>query len=322
MNILICSAGRRVSLVNSFKRELTTRLPDAKVFTSDARPELAAACQISDRYFKVPSLSETDYIPRLIEICKNNDIKLLIPTIDTELRILAEHKKELEAEGITPLVSDLEFIRMCHNKRLTHEFFKSIDILAAKEYSKDNYSLPLYIKPINGSRGVDNFIIREETDLNSYHFENDNLIFLEYLDHDKFEEYTCDLYYDRKSSLRCVIPRKRVEVRDGEVNKGLTERNEIISMVREKLSTLPGVFGCINIQFFKHKETGAIYGIEINARFGGGYPLSYLAGGNYSGWIIDEYFLGKPIEDKFDVWEDQLLMLRYDNEILVHGYKS
>ena len=65
-----------------------------------------------------------------------------------------------------------------------------------------------------------------------------------------------------------------------------------------------------------------IYGIEINPRFGGGYPLSYLAGANFPKWIIEEYLLDKTIDDKFNSWENDLLMIRYDDEVLVHGYKG
>jgi carbamoyl-phosphate synthase large subunit len=70
------------------------------------------------------------------------------------------------------------------------------------------------------------------------------------------------------------------------------------------------------------KDDAKIVAIEINPRFGGGFPLTYLAKGNFPKWIIEEYMLGKTIEDKFDVWESDLLMIRYDDEVLVHGYKD
>jgi len=180
----------------------------------------------------------------------------------------------------------------------------------------------LFIKPIDGSRSVDTYLIKTKEDLTDYHFENEKLMFLEYIDHDHYEEFTCDLYYSKDHKLRCVVPRKRIEVRDGEVNKAVTENGALVDYIRNTLTYVEGAVGCLTAQFFKHKTESKIYGIEINPRFGGGYPLSYLAGANFPKWIIEEYLLDKKVDDKFDSWEDNLLMIRYDDEILVHGYKG
>jgi carbamoyl-phosphate synthase large subunit len=180
----------------------------------------------------------------------------------------------------------------------------------------------MFLKPWDGSRSVDTFLIEKENDLNEYHLNHEKLMFLEYLNHEYYDEYTCDLYYAKDNFLKCVVPRKRIAVRDGEVSKGLTESNSLVGYIKERLSFIEGAIGCLTVQFFKHKTLDKIYGIEINPRFGGGYPLSYLAGANFPKWIIEEYFLEKNLSEKFDSWESNLLMIRYDAEILVHDYKS
>ncbi len=322
MNILITSAGRRVSLVRAFQKELKKLFPEAKVIAADANPSLSAACHAANSYFKVPRLDHPDYISSLIASCKDHQIKLVVPTIDTELLLLSKNKKLLEQNNITPIIASVDFIEKCRDKRVIHDFFESHDIAIAKEYSKKDYTLPMFIKPIDGSRSVDTYLIRAKEDLTDYHFSNEKLMFLQYLDHDKYNEFTCDLYYGRDHKLKCAVPRKRIEVRDGEVNKALTMNNELVTYIRKNLNYVEGAIGCLTAQFFKHRSGSAIYGIEINPRFGGGYPLSYLAGANFPKWIIEEYMLGKQIDDQFDCWEDNLLMIRYDDEILVHGYKS
>jgi carbamoyl-phosphate synthase large subunit len=322
MNVLITSAGRRVSLVKSFKAELIKLYPQGKIIAVDLQPALSAACQAADKAFGVPRVDALDYLERLIEVCLENEVTLIIPTIDTELKFLAQKKKLLLSYGIKAVISSESFIAKCRDKHKIHDFFAQNNIDIAKEYSKKNYQLPLFIKPVDGSRSVDTFIILKESDLVTYHFENEKLMFLEYLDHNEYEEFTCDLYYDRSHQLKCVVPRKRIEIRDGEVNKGKTENNSLIPYLRERLAFIEGARGCLTAQFFKHKENNRIVGIEINPRFGGGYPLSYLAGANYTKWIIEEYLFDNSIEDSFDCWEDNLLMLRYDDEILVHDFKS
>lgn len=323
MNVLITSAGRRVSLVRSFQKELRIIDPKGKVYATDSDPLLSAACHVADDYFKAPRLNDPVYIETLIDFCKTHNICLIIPTIDTELLELAKNKKLFKESGIDVVISSVELVSKCRDKRLIHEFFEEHNINVAKEYAKDNFKLPLFIKPMDGSRSIDTFIIESKEDLTDYHFDNEKLMFLEYLDHNEYDEYTCDLYYGKDHILKCVVPRKRIEVRDGEVYKALTSNNMIVPYIRERLNYVNGAVGCLTSQFFLNKnDQEEIYGIEINPRFGGGYPLSYLAGANFSKWIIEEYLLGKTIGEKFDSWEDNLLMIRYDDEILVHGYKG
>lgn len=322
MNIIITSAGRRVSLVRAFQKELKLLVPEGKVFAADADPEASAACHVSDGFVKVPLLDQPDYCEKLIEFCNENAIKLIIPTIDTELMLLSKNNSMFAANNIEVVISSESFIQKCRDKRIIHDFFESKGVSIAKEYSKDNYSLPLYIKPLDGSRSVDNYIIKSKSELRDYHFENEKLMFLEYLDHNDYEEFTCDLYYDKKNTLKCVVPRKRIEVRDGEVNKGLTSKNELVPYIKKHLNTIEGAKGCLTAQFFKHKTNNSIYGIEINPRFGGGFPLSYLAGANFPKWLIQEYLFNEEVNENFNVWESNLLMIRYDDEILVHGYQG
>tara|TARA_R110002049_G_scaffold175107_1_gene342415 strand:- start:7318 stop:8286 length:969 start_codon:yes stop_codon:yes gene_type:complete len=322
MNILITSAGRRVSLVKAFQKELKHLFPKAKVYTVDTMAETSSACRVSDGFFTVPSVDDTQYIPFLINLCKSYDIKLIIPTIDTELLILSKNKEVFLENGIKVVVSSFDFIQKCRDKRKVQIFFGSRNIAVAKEYSKTDYKLPIFIKPSNGSGSIDTYIVKHEKGITDHHLANEKFMFLEYIDTDFFDEYTCDLYYDRKNILKCVVPRKRIAVRSGEIDKGLTVNNELITIIKTNLSEIKGAVGCLTVQFFLEKEGNKVYGVEINARFGGGYPLSYLAGANYPKWLIEEYLLNKEIDDAFDCWESNLLMIRYDNEVLVHGYNG
>ena len=100
MNILITSAGQRVSLVRAFQRELKTLYPDGKVFTSDMAPQFSAACNVSDQYFQVKRVTDPDYIDELMGLCLLNNIKMIVPTIDTELLVLAQNKERFKQLGI------------------------------------------------------------------------------------------------------------------------------------------------------------------------------------------------------------------------------
>lgn len=320
-NILITSAGQRVSLVRAFQKEIRKVDKEGKVFTVDLNPMLAPACHVSDGFKAICRVTDADYISKLLEICKNWEIKIIIPTIDTELIVLAENRELLLQNGIIPIISSEDFITKCRDKRIINEFFKENNIDIPQEVDKENVTFPLFIKPYDGSLSKDTFLIREASELTEYHFQNPKLMFMEYIDHDVYDEYTVDTYYDKNGELKCIVPRKRIFIRAGEVNKGVTSKNEIVNYVKDNLSKIEGAVGCLTMQFFFHPIEKRIIAIEINSRFGGGYPLSYLAGANYPEWIIKEYLFNEEIP-YFEDWEDNLLMLRYDDEVLVHNYEE
>lgn len=321
MNILITSAGQRVSLVRSFQKELKKTNKEGKVYTVDLNPLLAPACHESDGYKSVPRVTDSSYLDRLLKICKEWDVKLIIPTIDTELQVLSNNIDLFLNEDIIPIVSSNSFIAACRDKRIINEFFIERGVEIPTPMSKDNYTFPFFIKPYDGSLSKDIFLINSEDDLTEYHFSNPKLMFMEYINPEEFDEYTVDCYYNKENILTCAVPRKRIFVRAGEINKGVTHKNEIVSYLKQRLNHIPGAVGCLTMQFFFNQKTKRMIGIEINSRFGGGFPLSYLAGANYPGWLISEYMYNKKIE-YFEEWEENLLMLRYDDEILVRNYEG
>jgi len=318
-NILITSAGQRVSLVRAFQSEIKKINPENKVYTVDLNPILAPACHVADGFNKVQRVTDLNYIDNLIHICKNWGVTLIVPTIDTELLVLAQNKEKFLKEGIVPIVSSLDLIKKCRDKRLTNQFFEDHDIEVPEQLEKNALSFPFFIKPYDGSLSKDIFVINSKADLQDYHFQNEKLMFMEYIDPLLHDEYTVDTYYDKSGALKCVVPRKRIFVRAGEVNKAVTHKNELVAFIREKLSFIKGAVGCLTMQFFMNKKTKRIIGIEINPRFGGGYPLSYLAGANYPEYLMKEYISGKELSYVED-WEDNLLMLRYDAEVIYKNY--
>ncbi len=320
MNILVTSAGQRVSLVRAFQKEIKKVIETGKVYTVDLNPILAPACHISDGYDFIAKVTDENYIQDLLQICLKRRIKLIIPTIDTELLILSKNKDLFIENGIIPIVSDFKFIQKCRDKRISNKFFEDNGVDIPESIDKNKPSFPLFIKPYDGSLSKDIFIVKDHSELTEYHMSNSKLMFMEYIDNLENDEYTVDTYYDKNNELKCVVPRKRIFVRSGEINKGVTRKNEIKAFVKSKLSKIEGAIGCLTMQFFFNPKSKRIVGIEINPRFGGGYPLSYLAGANFPQWIIKEYLLKEDLF-YFEEWENNLLMLRYDDEILVRNYE-
>lgn len=321
MNILITSAGQRVSLVRSFQKEMKNRNLDGYVYTTDMCPEISAACNVSDKYFKIDRVTSSSYIKELLALCIAQNVKIIIPTIDTELLILANNKTLFDKYNIDIVVSSISFVNLCRDKRNTHIFFQEHNIDIAHPIDKYAPTFPLFIKPYDGSLSADTYLVRSKDELLDFHLKNEKFMFMEYIDKNKYDEYTVDMYYGKDHKVKSIIPRKRLAVRAGEILKGVTCKNEIVDFLKKRLDFVEGAIGCLTLQLFYSNIKKRIVGIEINPRFGGGFPLSYNAGGNYPGWLIDEYIFNKKL-DYFNEWEDNLLMLRYDDEVLVHGYKT
>lgn len=315
-NILITSAGQRVALVKDFQETLKRFYPDGKVYTTDMNPKLAPAAYVSDGCFEVPRCTSEDYIESLLTICLGNGIGLIVPTIDTELAILSANKEIFAKQGITVSVSDYDFVMMCRDKRNTGEFFEKHGIRVPKAIDKYHPTFPLFAKPYDGSLSTNLHYIKHAEDLTEEILNDPKLLFMEYIDKEVYKEYTIDMYYGRDHKVKCIVPRERIKIRAGEINKGLTEKEPLTSYLYERLETIDGCIGCICIQVFLNPATGDVVGIEINPRFGGGYPQTYAAGGNYAEYLIREFFLGEEIVYKDD-WKDHLLMLRYDDAVYV-----
>lgn len=321
-NILITSAGRRVSLVREFQQEMKSRNIDGNVYCTDLKPDLSAACQIADGFFAVQRVTSPDYINELIQLCLQEQIVLIVPTIDTELEVLAENCLRFEKLGIQVLISDTSFVKKCRDKRLIHQFFDEIGIERAAEYNRNNYQLPVFVKPSDGSRSQGIYMFQDKEEIPESLWSDPKNMFLEYFPKNEYDEFTIDIYFNKDGKLICVVPRERIIVKDGEVNTACARKNGIVELVKDRFSSVKGLIGCITFQAFKHKEKDRVIGIEVNPRFGGGFPLSYNAGANFPGWILDEYILNKEIDSYDETWQDNTLMIRYDQEVIVHGYKG
>lgn len=315
-NILITSAGKRVALVRAFKETLSRFFPDSKVYTTDMNPQMAPAAYVSDGCISVPRVTSENYIGILLEICREYEIGLVVPTIDTELAILSANKSKFDEIGTHLCVSEYNFIMMCRDKRNTGAFFEKNGINIPQPIDKYRPRFPMFAKPYDGSLSSNIHYIRTVEDLTDEILADPKLIFMEYIDKNEYQEFTVDMYFGRDNQLKMAVPRERIEIRAGEINKGRTVKPFLEPFIHRHLSFIEGCEGCICGQFFYNKENNDVIGIEINPRFGGGYPLSYAAGANFPEYLIREHLLDESILYS-DNWTDGMLMLRYDDAIFV-----
>ncbi|MBI9017505.1 MAG: ATP-grasp domain-containing protein [Phycisphaerae bacterium] len=264
-------------------------------------------------------LNDPGYLKQLFGVVKKHEIDLIVPTIDTDLADLANNREKLAKIGCRVATSNAQAVHICQDKRNMYKFMiehgydtpETMTVRNALLRKKPTW--PVLLKPWDGAAGKGVMVAENKQELDVLSKRIKNCMVQEYI---KGEEYTCDVYVDNQMQVRCVVPRLRVEVRNGEVSKGRvvkdTEIMRIAAEVIEKLGAGPGV---VTLQLIRSR-TGEIKIIEINPRFGGGVPLSIKAGANFPKWMLEE-LIGKKPRIKFDGFTDGLVMLRYDSEVWI-----
>lgn len=312
MKLLLTAVGKRIQLIEQLKKQFV-------VIGVDAGVEVAAKFFL-DGFYQVPGYTEQNYVERLIEICKIEQIDCLIPLYEKEFNLIEQYRQDLKNVGTELLLSSKKIIQICNEKEATSEFFEEHHIVHPKMYNlAEEVKLPAIIKPADGMGSQNIFKITTRNELEFFMNYVPNPIIEEFIDG---KEYTVDILCDMKGKPIYIVPRLRIEVRGGEVSKSqIVLDNEIIQATEYVLECLNkykneegiGVVGPMTIQCFK-QQNGHIVFLEINPRFGGGVPLSIEAGADYAK-CIKEMLQGGNIERQHNV--KPLKMLRFDQAIFL-----
>jgi carbamoyl-phosphate synthase large subunit len=246
----------------------------------------------------IPKADNPDYITAIKRICEIHQIKIIFPLVTLELFLFARHKLEFEQSGINVIVSENESLQIANNKGklYRHLFEKQIKVPdffivdTVEEFKEAAMKLGypnrnFCFKPCvsNGSRGFriisrninehellfqykpnTTFITNEKAIeiLSSSSFPQ--LLVTEYLPGD---EYTIDTIVNN-GSVVLILPRKRIQMREGISIKGEFVKNEeIISYCKEIINSL-NLNGPIGIQVKKAAD-GSYKILEINPRIQG-----------------------------------------------------
>ena len=286
MKVLFTSVGRRVELIQEFRRAANELNIELTIIGADIASDAPALC-FCDETQIVCRIKDKNYIPQLLDFCESNEVDCLIPTIDTDLLLLAENKKLFEKIGTKVLISAADKVRLCRDKNYTADYFVSLGLKSplpvnsVEKYEqimkRGESSFPAFIKPKDGSSSVNAYRVDNLDDLKLYADKIEDYIIQPYI---SGREYTIDIFCDYEGNPVYITPRERLAVRSGEVLKTRITQDD--TMISEMLKLVADYKPCgqITVQLIREDKTGDNYYIEINPRFGGGAPLSIKAGAN------------------------------------------
>jgi carbamoyl-phosphate synthase large subunit len=285
VNILFTSAGRRVELLEAFRNAYQSLGVEGKIVAVDV-DSLAPALQTADVKYLVPSLDSPDYIRILADICRRSNINLVFPLIDPDIPVLSKSRAILEQGGLRVAVVSPEAVAITVDKWLTVDFFRGLGLPVptswiCKETMPEDLEFPLFIKPRGGSAAKDSFRVKDRDELSFFLNYVKNPIVQEFL---PGPEITSDVVTGLDGELLGISSRQRIEVRGGEVTKGVTVLDRrLIDACTRIARALPSV-GPITVQCIM--KDGIPHFTEINARFGGGVPLGIAAGVDSPRWLL------------------------------------
>lgn len=315
LNVLFSSVGRRVELVKAF-REASNELKIKSKLIGVDMDELAPALNFVDKKYKVPKLSSEEFIPQIIEICKKENVAIIIPTLDTELSLYSKNKELIQNEcGAKVMVSDENVISIIRNKVKTYEFLKENNfsvpkLIKEKDVKDKEYKFPLFIKPLDGSSSINNFKINNERELEFFKEYVSNPMIQEF---SEGQEYCVDVFCDFNGKVITVVPKIRIAHRGGEITKAKIVKDRELIEIGKKLASLLKPCGEINFDCIK-TESGVDI-IEINGRFAGGSPISFKSGAN-SPKKIYQLLMNEELQYN-ENFEDGFIALRFDDAVYI-----
>lgn len=313
MNILFTCAGRRTYLLKYFKENMNE---GDKVVATDMQLS-APALQVADVKLQVPAVYDPKYVEITLQICKEQKIDALLSLNDLELPILAENKAKFEAEGVKMIVSDPAVIDIAFDKYKTAQWVESLGLKSPKTYVRledakhaletGELHFPLFIKPRwgSGSIGLASIADMEKLDI-YYHLlikqvkktilatasVGDEYILIQ----EKLtgNEFGLDVMNDLEGNNVAVSVKQKLAMRAGETDKAVTVDLPEVREIGHKIGTALKHIGNLDVDVMQNKN-GEYCVLELNPRFGGGFPFSYEAGVNLPKAII-EWVKGNKVD--------------------------
>ena len=313
MNILFTCAGRRTYLLKYFKENLSE---GDKVVATDMQLS-APALQVADVKLQVPAVYDPKYIDITLQICKEQKIDALLSLNDLELPLLAENKARFEAEGVKVIVSDPKVIDIAFDKYKTAQWVESLGLKSPKTFVRledakralqtGELVFPLFMKPRWGSGSIGLETIADMEELDTYYnllmkkikktilataSVGDEYIMIQ----EKLtgNEFGLDVMNDLKGNHVAVSVKQKLAMRAGETDKAVTLDLPEVREIGRKIGEALKHIGNLDVDVMQNAK-GEYCVLELNPRFGGGFPFSYEAGVNLPKAII-EWIKGNEVD--------------------------
>jgi carbamoyl-phosphate synthase large subunit len=313
MNILLSCVGRRGYIAKYFKDCLNPE--DVIIGTSNSL--WTSGFKYCDLKLIVPNIDSPEYIPNLLQICDDKKVDFILSLSDIDIDILSNNADKFKALGVTVIVPSQTVNQICFDKYEGYKFlveqgfttpttYPEFD-LAVADIETGKLQFPLIVKPRFGSGSLNLFKARNLKELDVFfHYASDMLIQPQIAG----QEYGIDVCLNLQGEVLSVIPRRKIAMRSGETDQAETcDRPDLIDL-GIRLGTALGKLGHVgplDVDFLDNSQD--IFAIDLNPRFGGGYPISHLAGANFPELIL-RTIKGEKIQSQIGNYQTDIVMMK------------
>lgn len=312
MNVLILSCGTRNKLVQYFKSCFD------KVIVTDCS-DFAPAIYVADGYYIVPRMTAPDYLDVIIDICVKEQIEVVIPLQEDELIYMAQRKQIFADNEIWLVESSYETVALCRDKYMFSQIMEKKGISVIPTYLPEeaeqvlDESGKVMVKDRYGAGSVGNIIIESRHLLKAYlDAAHSELIVQPFL---CGKEYGADVYVDKISKkMTSIFVKEKIRMRAGETEKSISVVNEEIYKLIQQVTDTIDFCGPLDIDLIE--QNGKLYVLEINPRFGGGYPHAYECGVNFPEYILKNATDGKNTKRIFE-YQPGIKCMKYSEIVTV-----
>lgn len=314
MNVLLLSIGAKHALVTFFTNK------DSgfdKVVTTDCSP-YSAGLFASTSHYIVPRMKDPDYIPSLVKICKDEQIDVIIPSQEDELILISDNIQAFKDINVLIVTSEADILKLCRDKLDLYKFLSEkgipcVETMDCNNLDYDKVDFPVYLKPRHGAGSIGNIKISSPELLKAYLCESNEAMILQ--PYKKATEYGVDVYVDLVSGeITDIFVKEKIRMRAGETEKSLSVKcPEIEQIVKDIIKAL-SLRGPIDMDFFFCDNKFML--LEINPRFGGGYPHAFACGINFPKNIANN---AKNIANEINIgnYPENVVALKYTDTLIM-----
>ena len=291
------------------------RRDDVEVFSADMDGWASGLYLVdADHRRIVPRGAAPEFVDTVLDMCRDDGVTVLVPTVDVELEGLVARRTEFAAHGIQIAAPSAETLASTLDKHaLALACAGALRVPATELLDADGvaapWDFPVIVKPRRGagSRGVR--LVDDRDELEDIGTGSDLII----QEHLPGAEYSVDVLAGTDGHVIAAVPRTRERVDSGVSIAGRTVRNAELVETAAAAARAVGLVGVANVQLRRDKD-GRPALLEINPRFPGAMPLTIAAGVDMPSLYLD-LLLGIPVPERVDF--EEIANVRYLEDVFV-----